>query len=306
MISASLIERHPNNNIFIIRSICVGDPDGIAAAGILGVCGAAINLIVLHTRALHIAVDNFFFEHAAGERFPDGFIRPGFVWQVDDLIPAEDDNKEFLGRLVGDLVPALIRVGSRAVHWWQDELLIFGHVVLTVINARIRKHNQAVLSFFLINNVKEAILVSGHSEPQLNTSVKDGSQARFARRVSRPLDYYAILHRQQRRQLGLRAHSVFWTRLIDVLRFGLSLDLRRLISGSRILLRTARSSVHHDENRKQAEESRNATKTNGSELHLLCTSENVEQAASLFRFFRSAMEQAGSLFYLNPPRKLFL
>ncbi|PYS58948.1 MAG: hypothetical protein DMF76_17880 [Acidobacteria bacterium] len=91
-----------------------------------------------------------------------------------------------------------------------------------------------------------------------------------------------------------------------MLRFGLPLDCLGLVPGSRVLLRTARSSVHHDEKRKQAEESCNATKTNGSELHLLCTSENVEQAASLFRFFRSAMEQAGSLFYLNPPRKLFL
>ena len=173
MISASLIERHPNNNIFIVRSICVGDPDGIAAAGILGVCGAAINLIVLHTRALHIAVDNFFFEHPAGERFPDGFIRPGFVWQVDDLIPAEDDNKEFLGRLVGDLVPALIRIRSRAIRRWQDELLILAHLVLAVINARIREHDQAVLSFFLINNVKEAVLVGSDTEPQLIAVVKD-------------------------------------------------------------------------------------------------------------------------------------
>src|SRR6267143_726953 len=195
MILASLIERHPNNNVFIVRSICVSDPDGIAAAGILGVCGAAINLIVLHARTLHVAVDTFLLEHSAGERLPACFIGPGFVWQVDNLIAAEDDNKKFPGRLVSDLVPALIGIRSGAIHRWQDELLIFGHVVLAVVNARIRKLDQAVLSFFLINNVKEAILVGGHAEPQLIASVKDGSQARFARRAIRPLDYYAILHR---------------------------------------------------------------------------------------------------------------
>src|SRR6266568_3647368 len=115
MILASLIERHPNNNIFIVRSVRVSDPDSIAAAGILGVCGATVNLIVLHARALHIAVDNFLLEYPAGERLLDRFIRPRLVWQVDDLIAAEDDDKKFPGRLVGDLVPALIRIRSRAI-----------------------------------------------------------------------------------------------------------------------------------------------------------------------------------------------
>src|SRR6266568_8948312 len=132
MISASLIERHPNNNIFIVRSVRVSDPDSIAAAGILGVGGAAVNLIVLHARALHIAVDNFLLEHPAGKRLLDCFIRPRLVWQVHNLIAAEDDNKKFLGRLVGDLVPALIRIRSRAIYRWQDELLILVHLVLPV------------------------------------------------------------------------------------------------------------------------------------------------------------------------------
>src|SRR5947207_9875063 len=99
MISASLIERHPNNNIFIVRSVRVSDPNRIAAAGIRGLCGAAVNLVVLHARALHVAVDNFLLEHPAGERLFDCFICPGFVWQVDDLIAAEDDDKKFPGRL---------------------------------------------------------------------------------------------------------------------------------------------------------------------------------------------------------------